>query len=140
VVFTRDEAPVAVRRPVTVYPVNLRTTLQLLLRGPTRDERDSGLHSWFSDATANALRSVDVDATGHATIDFQDLPHLIPNASSSAGSTMLLHELNGTVFQFPEIQSVEYRLDGSCDAFWEWLQYGCQIVTRPVTASSSSSS
>jgi hypothetical protein len=45
---------------------------------------------------------------------------------------MLLQELNGTVFQFPEIRSVEYRMEGSCDLFWEWLQYGCRVVARPV--------
>ena len=28
------------------------------------------------------------------------------------------------------IHSVEYRMDGSCDVFWEWLQYGCDVVTR----------
>jgi hypothetical protein len=35
------------------------------------------------------------------------------------------------VFQFDWVRSVEYRLDGSCDAFWEWLQRSCQVVTRP---------
>ncbi len=131
VVFTRDEAPAPVGRPVTGPSPEVRTALVWLLRGPTSEERAAGMHSWFSEATADALRSVEVASTGRATIDFRDLRQLIPNASSSAGSTMLLQELNGTVFQFPEIQSVEYRIDGSCDAFWEWLQYACRIVTRP---------
>jgi hypothetical protein len=26
---------------------------------------------------------------------------------------------------------VEYRMEGSCEAFWEWLQFGCQKVLRP---------
>lgn len=43
---------------------------------------------------------------------------------------MMLQELEGTVFQFPEIQSVEFRIDGSCDLFWEWLQYACHVEER----------
>ncbi len=54
----------------------------------------------------------------------------IPGASSSTGSTLLLLELNGTVFSIPQVRSVEYRLEGSCEAFWEWLQYDCRIVER----------
>jgi hypothetical protein len=131
VVFTRAEAPAAVRRPVTDTASHLRTALEWLLRGPTAVEQAAGIQSWFSDKTAGALRSVDIDSSGHAIVDFQDLRGLIPNASSSAGSAVLLQELNGTVFQFPEILSVEYRMEGSCDLFWEWLQYGCQIVARP---------
>lgn len=86
--------------------------------------------TWFSDATANSIRHVDVDSNGHATVDFTDLSTLIPNASSSAGSAMLLQELDSTVFSVPQVQTVEYRIIGSCARFWEWLQYSCRIVDR----------
>ena len=131
VVFTRNEAPAGVRRPMTTSIPEVQTALEWLVRGPTPEERAAGIQSWFSDRTAGALKSVEVDAAGHATVDFQDLRRLIPNASSSAGSAMLLQELQGTVFQFPEIRSVEFRIDGSCDLFWEWLQFGCHVVQRP---------
>jgi spore germination protein GerM len=110
----------------------LRAALEWLVRGPTTAEGAAGIRSWFSEKTAGSLREVEVDTTGRAVVDFHDLRPLIPNASSSFGSTMLLQELNGTVFQFPEIRSVEYRMEGSCDLFWEWLQYGCRVVARPV--------
>ena len=131
VVFTRDEMPAAVRRPRTNASPGLRTALEWLVRGPTPEEQAAGIQSWFSAGTAGALKSVEVDSAGHATVDFQDLRRLIPNASSSAGSAMLLQEVQGTVFQFPEIRSVEFRIDGSCDLFWEWLQQGCHAVQRP---------
>lgn len=131
VVFTRDEMPTAVRRPGAVDSPAVRTALGWLIRGPTSEEHASGIQSWFSDETAGALVSVDVDSAGSATVDFGDLRPLIPNASSSAGSAMLLRELQGTVFQFQEIRSVEFRMLGSCDLFWEWLQQGCQVVLRP---------
>lgn len=109
----------------------LRAALERMLRGPTDAERAAGANSWFSDTTADALESVDVDAAGHATVEFADLRRMIPNASSSAGSAMLLDELKAAVFSVPAVESVEYRIDGSCEAFWEWLQVGgCQRVTR----------
>lgn len=88
----------------------------------------------FTAETADALRSVTVDSAGHATVDFHDLRPLIPNASTSAGSAVLMNELRAAVFGVPGIQSVEYRMDGSCYLFWEWLQTECQTVTRESAA------
>jgi hypothetical protein len=130
VVFTRAEAAATVRRPAPTGVEPLRGSLEALLAGPTAEERAAGIESWFSEETADALRSVTVDSAGHAIVDFTDLRQAIPNAASSTGSRLLLVELNGTVFQFPEVRSVEYRMEGSCDLFWDWLQYGCQTVRR----------
>ena len=43
---------------------------------------------------------------------------------------MLLQELNAAVFAFPSVKSVEYRINGSCDTFGEWIQVGCKGYTR----------
>lgn len=130
--FTRDEVVVPVERQVPADSVSLAAALRHLLAGPRPDERAAGLQSWFSDATAGALRSVTLDSGGRAVIDFADLRPIIPNASSSAGSAMLLAELNATVFEHSAIQSVEYRIDGSCAAFGDWLQRGCLVIDRPL--------
>jgi photosystem II stability/assembly factor-like uncharacterized protein len=132
VFFSRGEEAVGVRRIVEEPPPSpgLEAALRELLRGPTPEERDQGLSSWFSPETADALRSVSLDEKGDVVVDFRDLASLIPAASSSAGSAMLLGELNATVFQHPDVRTVEYRLDGSCEAFWNWLQYDCRILTR----------
>lgn len=109
----------------------LRAALGALLRGPDAVERAAGLGSFFGDGTAGALRSAAV-RDGHAVVDLHDLRGIIPNASSSAGSARLLAQLDAAVFQFPSVTSAEYRLDGSCEAFGEWLQYGgCDRRTRP---------
>jgi hypothetical protein len=108
----------------------LEAALRDVVRGPTQAQRDAGAQSWFSEKTANALESVTIDAAGHAMVDFEDLRTLIPNASSSAGSEMLLRELNTAVFEFPSVKSVEYRIRGSCDVFGEWIQVGCKRYTR----------
>lgn len=131
VVFLRGEEQAPVWRPVRASADRLTAALTWLLQGPTPDERVAGVHSWFSPATAGALRAATVNAAGHAIVDFRDLPTLIPSASSSTGSMMLLMELNGTVFGLPEVRSVEYRVNGSCERFWNWLQYDCRTVERP---------
>jgi hypothetical protein len=108
----------------------LRSALEALLAGPTSAEEDRGFSSWFSDDTADALAGVSL-TDGRAIVDLDPaLPDLIPNASTSAGSASLLAELNATVFQFGTVDEVEYRLGGGCDAFFEWLQSSCTVITR----------
>ena len=117
-------------RAVRRWPAVLQSSLEALLRGPTEAERAAGLGSWFSDATAAMLREVTI-TDGHAVVDLEDLRPVIPNASTSAGSARLLSQLDGTVFQFVSVRSVEYRLLGSCEEFNEWLQLGgCEARTR----------
>lgn len=124
----QDESVVAVPRPEA--EPSLRSALESLVAGPTAGERSRGLSSWFGEETRGVLRGVRVDA-GLAVVDFRSsLPTLIPGAGTSAGSGMLLTALDSTVFQFAAIDSVEYRLEGSCEAFWEWLQRGCGVVRR----------
>ena len=119
-----------VYRAAKKSPGVLRAAVEAQLRGPTPAERDAKVSSFFSTETAPLLHSVTVN-DGHAVIDFGDLPKVIPNASSSAGSARLLAELDTTVFQFASVKSVEYRLEGDCEAFSEWLQYGgCEPRTR----------
>ncbi len=125
-----DASPVASYRLVPVSPRVLRAALEQLLAGPTRGEADAGLDSWFSSSTATMLADVTV-RDGHAVVDFHDLRTVIPSASSSAGSRVLLSQLDATVFQFSTVSSVIYRIEGDCEAFNEWLQFGgCEPRTR----------
>ena len=107
----------------------IRSTLGELLKGPNAIESAQGLASWFSPATANSLASVSFSGDALAA-DFNRLNTIIPNASTSAGSQMLLSQLNSTLFQFPPVHTVRYSLNGDCAAFWEWLQFECHPVTR----------
>lgn len=123
-------SPFAVYRLVPRSPQVLRASLEALLAGPTDAESGASLSSWFSSETEGMLRSV-VITDGHAVVDFEDLRPVIPNASTSAGSALLLSQLDATVFQFATVRSVEYRIEGSCEAFTEWLQFGgCERRTR----------
>ncbi|MGK7310847.1 MAG: GerMN domain-containing protein [Candidatus Longimicrobiales bacterium M2_2A_002] len=107
----------------------LRAAFTELLEGPTPAERRAGLQSWFSRETAGMLRSVRLD-DGFVVVDFQDLRPVIPNAVSSAGALMLVGELTATAFQFPAVERVEFRIDGSCEALMAWLQFGCSPIRR----------
>lgn len=130
VVFTCGEETVGTWRRVEEQGADsLALAVGELLRGPTIDEREAGLSSFFSAETAGMVRSVSLRG-GVAYIDFRDFSAIIPNASTSAGSAQLLDEVAGTIFQFDGIEEAELTFDGSCDAFWNWLQRGCQRLTR----------
>jgi hypothetical protein len=134
VVFSCDEVAVGSWRPLPDTAADsLVAALEALLAGPNPQERDAGLASFFSEQTAGMLNSAEV-RDGVAYIDFRNFAAVIPNASSSAGSTRLLDQIAGTVFQFDGIGEAELTFDGSCDAFWNWLQRGCQRLTRSVSS------
>lgn len=99
----------------------LRGALRALLAGPTEQEAAEGYGSWFSDETEGMLNEVRVvDGTAH--VDFADFSEVIPNASTSCGSTLLLAQLDATVTQFEAVREARYAFDGDPAAFYEWLQ------------------
>lgn len=108
------------RRTVPM-PAVLAGAMRALLAGPTPAERRAGYDGWFSVRTAGQLRSVRI-RRAVAYIDFRDFSRLIPNASSSCGSAMLLAQLDRTATQFPTVQRTVYSFNGSRHAFYEWLQ------------------
>ena len=72
-----------------------------------------------------------IEPGGRAVVDLADFSALLANASTSAGASQLLAELNATAFQFREVTAVEYRFDGSCAVFWTWLGGTCHAERRP---------
>ena len=125
VVYHCGEGAVPLQRRVAKNSAVLRTSLEQLLAGPTADEAAGGFTSFFSPATASLLNGVTIHPDGSAIVDFGDLAPVIPNASSSAGSAALLAELDGTLGSITGITSAEYRINGSCEAFWNFLQGTC---------------
>lgn len=113
-----------------VFPVHrdvplaapLRGALEALLSGPTSAERADGYGGWFSEATADLLDGVRIEQA-RALVSFRSsLPQVIPNASSSCGSTALLAALDATATQFSEVDEAWYDLEGDRAAFYGWLQ------------------
>jgi hypothetical protein len=102
-------------------PAVLRGAMQTLLRGPTASERRQGYGGWFSSRTAGYLRGINL-VSGVARIDFRDFRRIIPGASSSCGSALLLAQLNRTATQFPTVRRAVYSFNGNVNKFYEWLQ------------------
>lgn len=128
--FLRGEELVPVSRTVPATTGVLRASLEQLLAGPTEEEQSAGLISLLAAGAAGELRDVTIDGNGKAVVDFG--PGVVNgSAGTSTGSTLLLEQLNATVFQFSTVERVEYRLEGSCGAFFEWLQRGCEVIERP---------
>lgn len=102
-------------------PALATAALQALLRGPTEAEQAEGYSSFFSQETAGYLDSVTItDGVAHA--DFRDFSAIIPNASTSCGSTALLAQLDTTLEQFPTVEDTRYSFDGDTEAFYSFLQ------------------
>jgi spore germination protein GerM len=108
----------------------IESVFQLLVAGPTTGERTTGAGSLFTSDTDGMVRSVTVEGS-LLTVDFEDLRPLIPNASTSCGSFSLIAQLNGTAFQFEELDRVTYQIEGNCQTFFNWLQRDCQEYPRP---------
>lgn len=104
-----------------VRPAVLTGAMRALVAGPTSAERARGYGGWFSSRTAGSVRSVRI-ARGVAHVDFRNFSRVIPNASTSCGSTLLLAQLDRTARQFPTVRRTIYSFDGSRRAFYEWLQ------------------
>lgn len=105
----------------------VRGAFDALLAGPLSAE--TGAISWFSTATAGAVLSTDL-VDGVLTIDMADLSGVIPNASSSCGSSAFLSQLQATAFQFDEVEEVTFMFEGSCDRLFEFLQMECTPAVR----------
>jgi hypothetical protein len=118
-----------------VYPVSrrvrtpavLKGAVEALLSGPTAAERRRGYGGWFSSRTAGMLRSVRL-VQGVAHVDFKDFRRVIPNASSSCGSSLLLAQLDRTAHQFSTVHRTIYSFNGSRRAFYEWLQLSPPLI------------
>lgn len=110
---------VAVERQVGGRPT-LRTGMEHLLAGPTEAEQAEGLGGWFSEETRALLISAEREGDV-ARVDFEDLREVIPNASSSCGSAMLLAQLDSTAEQFGASRTL-YSINGDLNTFYEWLQ------------------
>lgn len=120
----------AVDRSLDETPDPMKAVFELLVAGPTTRENVEGAVSMFSNETAGMLRSVEL-SNGLLTVDFEDLRPVIPNASTSCGHLSLIAQLNGTAFQFPEVERVTYQIEGNCHTFFNWLQRECHQYPRP---------
>ena len=104
-------------------------TLRSLLAGLTPDEQAVGFVSGFDAATTDALNSVTLTG-GTLVVDFNDAI-IVNNMGTATGMVQFNAELHRNVFLHPEVDSVEFHLNGDCEA-WSALfeSDGCRVITR----------
>ncbi len=118
-----------VYREVPPTDLVLTTTIRELTKGLETDEVALGFRSPFSEAANGSFLGVSL-AEGTAFLEFNDA--IFPaGADTAEGAQIFLSTLNANVFQFASISAVEYRIGGSCDAFWQRLGLDeCNTITR----------
>ena len=107
----------------------IEQTLRSLLAGPTADEKAVGFFSFFDATSADALNSVTL-ADGDLLVDFNEAIY-VNNASTSTGGLFFGAELHRNVFSHPEVETVEFRVNGDCEAWSAFFQSdGCWVTSR----------
>jgi hypothetical protein len=116
----------------TVPPTDLvlTATLSEMVKGLEPEEQSLGFRSPFPPDADGSSLGVTIDTTDQtAYLEFTD--RVFPDGvDTPEGSQIFISTLNANVFQFDTIDAVEYRVGGSCDAFWRQLGDKCQKITR----------
>jgi hypothetical protein len=122
--------PIGFARPLEPSVDPITSIFKHMLAGPTINERGRGSGSFFDESSQNALISAEL--TGyHLVVDFNE-GVTVNNASTATGSQFFLAELLSNAFSADQVESVEFRISGSCEAFWAFLQGdGCPVIDRP---------
>jgi len=118
-----------VYRAVPPTDLVLTTTLREMTKGPDAEEAALGFESPLPEAASGAFLGLSI-VDGTAYIEFSSTDIFPAGAATAEGAQIFLSTLNANVFQFTSIEAVEYRLNGSCDAFWQQLGSGCETITR----------
>ena len=97
----------------------LTATMDAFVAGPNALQRADGFRSLFSAATADAILSVN-SLEGSVVVDLRDLGPL-PSLTDPANAASFVADLNNTMFQHDDVLAIDYRVEGSCDRFWAYL-------------------
>ncbi len=111
----------------------LHSALAELLAGPSPDEESRGFyHSIFFPETAGMLKEVLIKEDGAAVVDFAPEVKTVNNISTSGAGNQVFRSLAFTIFQFPSVQTVTYRIAGDRHAWCNLFEITCDSpsITR----------
>lgn len=120
----------AVNRPVGRTTAVLRAALEQLVAGPTEEEVRRGFSSIFSGAPPGLLADVTLRRDGTAVIDFTKAVMDINNITTTSRMAHTHRSIKATAFQFPQVQTVVVRIEGSEDAWCDFFAIDCQPHRR----------
>lgn len=121
VYFNEDANNCSAMRPIERKVPKIKDIETIALKSLFRGPSEEGYNSFFSSATADILLNFH-GKDGTAYVDLTDIRAIIPNASSSCGSAMLLSQMDATIKQFGTYSKTLYAINGSSEDFYEWLQ------------------
>jgi hypothetical protein len=127
---TLASGQVWVYRAVAPTDLVLTTTMNEMVKGVDDEEAALGYRSPFPDTATGSFLGATIDRDeAKAFLEFTS--DVFPDGvDTPEGAQVFLSTLNANVFQFSTINQVEYRLGGSCDAFWQQLGASCEVITR----------
>lgn len=118
----------AVPRVVPADGRPLTAAVTQLLSGTTAEEAESGFESQFSSATAGTLQSAAID-DGVAILALTAGFAGTPNFSASSASQRVMSQIEATVFRFPNITGLDFRIEGER---WCWWENTCDGTPYPL--------
>lgn len=114
----------AVERTIPKTKAVAKAALNELFKGPTKEETDAGLYSFFSKDSASILKNINVKG-GNAYVNFDKwILENLGNATTSCGSASFVSEIETTLKQFRSIKKVFYAIEKDPAAYYEWMQVG----------------
>lgn len=103
--------------------------LEELLDGPTGEQRARDYYG-PADGQDISVRSLTFDGE-LLVVDLNFGEGGVSNLNTAAASAIWHSSLQGTLFQFPEVERLELRLNGSCEDYLEYFQgSGCEHLER----------
>lgn len=119
-----------VYRVVPATELVLTMTMREMVAGLEDEEAQLGFRTPLPASADGTFQGVSI-VDGTAYLEFGSGDIMPPGVATIEGAQVFLSTLNANVFQFSTINTVEYRLNGSCDAFWQRLgAEECDPITR----------
>lgn len=102
----------------------IRAALTELFSGVTPPERRGHCSSTFERGHPELLLGLNLEG-GRLVVDLRDLNREgLGHVSASHAGSVFLTQILLTLGQFPEVESVMFRMEGSCEDFYEKMQIG----------------
>jgi hypothetical protein len=106
----------------------LTTYVLELLGNVTSTNHDAGYESYFSGGSV--LNTLTFTTDGNVNLDFNEEFAEQYGHLHGSNAERMLEQLNRTIFQFREVNSVSVTLNGSCEAFAQLFEFSCVNLDR----------
>ena len=115
----------AVERKVPKTQGVAKAALNELFKGPTKEEMDDKLSSFFTNDSKDILKSITIkDGNAYVDLDKWVIQNLGATTTSCGGAGFSA-QIETTLKQFPTIKNIFYSIEGNTTEFYSWQQMDC---------------